>query len=456
MEILTLCNLYCCRMKLQLMVKFMKKIIFALSIFSCFCSYSEDSGKQNVDTESELFSSFDNKFNLAAKQLTGVYITDTFLNDSEYLNCLASINQRWETLLEKSLRHVQPWATQNIAPLITDANAVFYPFGGPDIAYATQFFPDAETYVLLGLEPIGNFAHVEKNLSQKSTIIALNEAISAYLDKGFFITSEMMTQLSNHHIRGCIYLLLFELNKLGYTILSIEDISINYDGKEVVRGEGSLDALKIKCAKEGKVKTIYYLRIDLTKEAKLPNVFNFMQSKKFVTLIKSASYALHNKDFAKVRAFILNNSKAILQDDTGVPFYFFDSKWSKYPFGVYTQPTLSVFEKFRQQTLSDFFAKNSPKPITFKIGYGFNQNRPNLLLATPIISAEQKLLQKVNALSYENMGKGCNCNKKKTIVIKRHEATPFGYTTSVYRGKLKITIERKNGQPAIARATVVR
>ncbi|MCR5225247.1 MAG: hypothetical protein K6C34_04140 [Alphaproteobacteria bacterium] len=428
----------------------MKKIIFALCAIPCLCLCAENT---TTETQEETVQTTDNKFNLAAKQLAGSYIPNEFLNDPEYLGCIESVKQRWETLLTNSLGHVKAWAETNISPHITDANTVFYPFGGPDIAYAMQFFPQADTYVLLGLEPIGSFAHIEKNLSRKETFKAVDTAISAYLDKGFFITSEMMTQLSNRDVRGCVYLLLLQLSKLGYKILSVEDISINCDGNEVQRGNGELDALKMKCAKDGVTKTVYYLRIDFSKATKLPHIFNFMHSKKFVTLIKSASYALHNKEFSKVRAFILDNSQAVLQDDTGIPFYFFDSKWEKYPFGVYTQPTLPVFERFRQQTLSDFFAQNDPKPISFKIGYGFYQNRPNLLLAIP---KERKLLQEVSKLSYENMGKGCNCGQKKTIVIKRSEQAAVGYATSVYKKSFRITVERKNGQPAIARVELVK
>ena len=33
---------------------------------------------------------------------------------------------------------------------------MLYMFGGPDFLYATSFFPNASTYVLAGLEPIGD------------------------------------------------------------------------------------------------------------------------------------------------------------------------------------------------------------------------------------------------------------------------------------------------------------
>ena len=40
------------------------------------------------------------------------------------------------------------------------------------------------------------------------------------------------------------------------------------------------------------------------------------------SLVKSASYLLHNPGFSDVRDFLLKNSAAILQDDTGIPVKF--------------------------------------------------------------------------------------------------------------------------------------
>ncbi len=436
------------------MVRPMKKIICVLNTVLCFCAFADEisnhSEKVSTETNSqeETFKEAYNKFNMAAKQLAGSYIPEEFSNDSEYTDCINLTNEKWKQLEEKSLSHVKPWAEKNISDMVTDADTVFYPFGGPDIAYATQFFPHADTYVLLGLEPIGNFAHVERRLLNKSTFTALQRALTAYFDKGYFITSEMMTQLSSKDIRGCVYLLLPALSKLGYTVTSVEDISVDCNGKEVQRNDGALDAIKIKCAKDGKSKTVYYMRIDLTRAEKLPNIIHFMEKRKFLTFIKSASYALHDRNFSTIRKFILDYSQTVLQDDTGVPFYFFDSKWDKYPFGQYTQPTLPIFKLYRQQTLSDFFAKRERVDIPFKIGYGFNKNCPNLLLAIP---TARKQLQQIQAIYSKTEG-GCNCNKKKKVVVhvKQEIVQPQK------ADKVKIIINRSVGKPAVAMAELVK
>jgi hypothetical protein len=72
----------------------------------------------------------------------------------------------------------------------------------------------------------------------------------------------------------------------------------------------------------------------------------------------------------------------LLQDDTGIPFRDFDQhSWDRYTFGTYTEPTLPMFRGYRQQNMANFFKGNEKVDIPFKIGYGFHQKRPNLLLA---------------------------------------------------------------------------
>ena len=41
---------------------------------------------------------------------------------------------------------------------------LFYPFGGPDLLSAAQFFPAASSYVLVGLEPPGRIPRLAELL----------------------------------------------------------------------------------------------------------------------------------------------------------------------------------------------------------------------------------------------------------------------------------------------------
>jgi len=79
-----------------------------------------------------------------------------------------------------------------------------------------------------------------------------------------------------------------------------------------------------------------------------------------------------------VRNIILANSFTVMQDDTGIPFRFYDqNKWNIRFYGVYTQP-IALFGTRGQADLRAAVA-GKEKPIKFRYGYN---NPPNLMIST--------------------------------------------------------------------------
>lgn len=349
-------------------------------------------------------------FDKVAMQMTGQYVSKELKNSRTYYAYMKFFYREWARLRNNSILHIPAWAAKNIDPLIrnnTDSadTTVFYPFGGPDIAYALSFFPTATSYVLVGLEPIGKFSDIEGVINRPETFDQIRTSLRTYLRGGYFITSEMLTNLSHKFLRGTLYLILLELSAFDFEINNVEELSIDSSGNEVARGKGMMDCVKITCTKRGEQKSrnVYYVRADLSDDnSTLENLFNFMKKTSFYTYFKSASYAIWDKTLSKVRNFILNDSRFILQDDTGIPFAYFDKKWEKYPFGSYTEPHLpKFFSKYKQPALADFFEKSTKDDIPFKIGYGFYQASPNLLLAIPKNKREinkQEILEQVEQI----------------------------------------------------------
>ena len=76
-------------------------------------------------------------------------------------------------------------------------DTVLYMFSGPDFLYATSFFPNASTYILAGLEPVGSVP----DLTSLSTSVVegelrtLETSMSSLFSFSFFITHKMKTQL---------------------------------------------------------------------------------------------------------------------------------------------------------------------------------------------------------------------------------------------------------------------
>ena len=49
-----------------------------------------------------------------------------------------------------------------VAKTNQNAKVIFYPFSGPDYLTAHAFFPNADKYVMLGLEPVGKLPELKK------------------------------------------------------------------------------------------------------------------------------------------------------------------------------------------------------------------------------------------------------------------------------------------------------
>ena len=333
-----------------------------------------------------------NDYDEVAKRLAGLFVDP---NSTEQINYAKAINNGWRMQLCDNLFKILCWSAKHIDPSLreTGATTLFYPFGGPDIACALAFFPHMNNYILVGLEPIGTFSNIKKNITNTETLSALGKAFSSYLKKGYFITSEMMTQLSNKNVRGALYLILIGLARNGCNINSIEELSIDQEGREVVRQKGMPDCAKITFFVPGDKlqKNVYYVRIDLTANKRLSNLINFVKRLKFATLIKSASYVLHDRIASQIRNFLLNFSVAILQDDTGIPIDYFGKEWLLQPFGSYTAPPLHIFRSYGQKSLRHLFANTKPIEVPCSIGYGLSQERTNLVWAIRMPCANQPL-----------------------------------------------------------------
>ena len=119
----------------------------------------------------------------------------------------------------------------------------------------------------------------------------------------------------------------------------------------------------------GPKQTLYYFSTNLADNSFDRSGFSTFLAKlgPADSLIKSASYLLHEPHFAAVRNLLLNNSAIILQDDSGIPLTYFEAtKWRPQPFGRYAGP-ISLFTNFYQPRMAELF--QSASPLEFGIGY---------------------------------------------------------------------------------------
>ncbi len=305
--------------------------------------------------------------------------------DGNWQQHARAFDSAFQRVDNSQLSRIRAWSSKNIAET---RPTVFYFFSGPDFLYANAFYPKAKTYVLAGLEPVGTVPDlVAMRGSVAHELAALRGSLSTILSVSFFITKNMKSQLHAGRVNGALPILYVFLVRSGYTIREATPVRVDADGAlqtgaDTGRGGGVANGIKIVFAdSDGEARTLYYFSTNLADDGvKNSGFLKFCETlAPGDSFIKSASYLLHSGGFTKVRDFLIANSAAMVQDDSGIPLQYYDpQKWDLQPFGRYLGP-IGVFPGRYQQKYAELFKKS--KPIDFGIGYRHRPAESNLLLA---------------------------------------------------------------------------
>jgi hypothetical protein len=101
---------------------------------------------------------------------------------------------------------------------------------------------------------------------------------------------------------------------------------------------------------------------------------------------------LHGDGFSGVRNFLVQNSRVIIQDDSGIPLRAFPKGWKVNCYGRYV-PHKEEFQKYYQPDLAALVGQNET-PLGFAFGYHWQKGDGLLMLAThealPALPAEEQ------------------------------------------------------------------
>jgi hypothetical protein len=284
------------------------------------------------------------------------------------------------------LAKIRAWSAATLQPR---RPTMFYMFSGPDFLYADAFFPSASTYVLAGLEPVGQIPDLMR--MPRGTIGpalgSVANSLHSVLSFSFFITHNMRSELSTGRLGGTVPILYIFLARAGKTVHGASLIALDAEGVEQPDGPALRSAAHgvkiVFSGSEGRDQTLYYFATDLADDSVGRSGFLKFAERLAPadSLLKSASYLMHRPAFSRIRDFLLTHSASILQDDSGIPLAAFDQqKWQLQPFGRYLGP-VDVFPQNYQPKLSELFARGNPSPIDFGVGYRWRPHESNLLLA---------------------------------------------------------------------------
>lgn len=300
----------------------------------------------------------------------------------------ANVTELWRQFSDYRQPRIDAFARKECG-LLRSQNTIFYPFSGPDILFATAFFPGAANYVLCGLEgtdPLPDFSQ----LSSEQILFGLDgiyTSITTALNCSFFITKDMRVDLQRTEFKGTMPIILVFLSRLGMTIDSTTPITLGPDGRVVELAAGSqASGYLVRCHSAfGQTKNIYYFRQNLANGAFSQNskLMTFLNSQgAFATYVKSASYLMHSGEFSEIRSAILKRSVGLLQDDSGIPYrYFAQNGWETRLYGNY-EGVLDIFKNNFQTDLHNAYKQGSTsvESIDFGVGYKFEAGHSNLLI----------------------------------------------------------------------------
>ena len=293
------------------------------------------------------------------------------------------------------IQTMEAWRSQEIKIPNPQKKTLLYPFSGPDFLNAYTLFPDHGRYIFFSLERPGALPDLE-SVTPAQFAKLLQDVRSAFHDifeRNYFITSYMTKQLTTPWIRGTVPVIGTMMALLNQRIVRVEpldlfpDLTRTYDQPEAKRPRVLMRAVRMEFAGPGALNSrqLYYVSLDATDKALefYPEFLNWAaQHKPSTVLLKSASYLLHDNQFSKTRAMLLEAADVVVQDDTGIPYRFISqSPWQVKLYGHYHKPIKPMRYGYQKDLESAFNSQQEQAPLPFPFGYHWRGQQSGLIFA---------------------------------------------------------------------------
>jgi hypothetical protein len=308
-------------------------------------------------------------------------------------------HQQWMTTSWNQVRArvhtMDGWRSQEIKIAATQKKTLLYPFSGPDFLNAYTLFPDHGRYVFFSLERPGNLPDLESVTAVQFTKL-LQDVRSAFRDifeRNYFITSYMTKQLTTPWVRGTVPVMATMMALMNRRIVRIEpldlfpELSHAYDLPDAKRPRVLMRGVRIEFAQTNTTATqqLYYVSLDATDKALefYPEFVHWVaQNRPATALLKSASYLLHDQQFAKTRDMLLESADVVVQDDTGIPYRFLSqAPWQVKLYGRYNKPIRPMRYGYQKDLETAFNAKSDLPDLPFPFGYHWRGKQSGLIVA---------------------------------------------------------------------------
>ncbi|MCX6543682.1 MAG: hypothetical protein NTV05_04625 [Acidobacteria bacterium] len=309
----------------------------------------------------------------------------------------------WAQVEQQRFGLMREWRNKEFKAIADGCDTLFYPFGGPDFLNAYLIYPSCKTYLLFGLESVGSIPAIEKMKDDKidAELAQLFEALSDIFKRDYFITKTMQSELRTAEVDGTLPVILTFLARLDAKIVRIETdgpwnrpaaaapaAAAGTDPAGTIRPRsGRLPSVTVSFVgpNSDRIQQVTYIRVDMMNPAysTRTQLLNYLKGLgPLTTFVKSASYLMHDDRFSLVRSTVLEQSSSLLQDDTGVPYRFFDAaKWNLTFYGKYSAPIKDFNYGFQKDLDAVYQRPGVARELPFSFGYHWHEGTSSVMLA---------------------------------------------------------------------------
>jgi hypothetical protein len=238
----------------------------------------------------------------------------------------AEARTRWSAAWSSRWEPVRGWARVELKDPAGRCQTLLHPFGEASFLPAFLMFPACEGYVLVGSEPVGQMPAFTE--ASSSTVAAMADEIRRSFPGVFAGESGQRQGARSRPARpGALRLLLVQLAHLDARIIHASRFDLASNGRPleaipIQGGNARPAALSLTFeVPGGRPQSLVYLPADLDDAAmrRRPGVWTFLKLQAPFTTLLAPAGALGGDQTSILRALVLDQSRAILQDRSVIP-----------------------------------------------------------------------------------------------------------------------------------------
>lgn len=316
---------------------------------------------------------------------------------SSYKSYVKLLDGYWNKIEKDYLVKIRPFRSEKM-PAKSANNKAFYPLSGADFINLHEFYPSADGYIMVGLEPAGKITSPDSLAPDKlrTGLSSVESLIGEMAVQNYFTRKRMKREFANPYFSGTLPVLIFFMKRLGLEIDAVRKVTLNEKGEftdldwdAVSTNSNAIEGLRIFFRRPGdqNQRELVYFKMYISEnshELSTPEGQFFAKQGRLNLVMKSAEYVMQMAGYEKWCRDIIAKLDTVVEDDSAMPLRYFDSSgWNYKLFGYYAgrvplQNTPNVPD---QSDLKELIKKEG-EVLPFKYGYGVlkGDSKSNLLI----------------------------------------------------------------------------